>query len=433
MIWSSIYGLSPSVLEGLYYVSYFFVPLFLINTLWEFWVRYRRALYFAKQTYVLLEIKLPREIFKSPRAMEFCIAGMWQMIGEGNWFEKYWKGMVRAHFSLEIVSIDGVVHFYIYTKKGHKNQVEANLYSQYPGIEIYEVSDYSIPFRHDPEVSTFWACEFELSKADAFPIKTYIDYGMEKDPKEEFKIDPMTPFIEFIGSLPRGNNVWLQFIIRAHKAEEKDRKKTFRTWKIWETWKMKDVWDFMSKKDYKWKEAAQEEIDKIIAGTKGEKDKDGKFVPGTGRQPTEIEKETIAALGRSISKNGFDVGMRLIYTAPKDVFVIMNLAGIIGGIAHFNSHLNGFKTTNGSAEYHKHFLLSWWKRSERVRNVEQQNMLDAYKRRAFFYWPYKREKTFVLNSEELATVFHLPGGVASTPSFTRIESRKAEPPANLPV
>src|SRR3989344_3636296 len=109
---------------------------------------------------------------------------------------------------------------------------------------------------------------------------------------------------------------------------------------------MKDVWDFMSKKDYKWKEAAQEEIDKIIAGTKGEKDKDGKFVPGTGRQPTEIEKETIAALGRSISKNGFDVGMRLIYTAPKDVFVIMNLAGIIGGIAHFNSHLNGFKTTN---------------------------------------------------------------------------------------
>lgn len=421
------------VLKVLYYSAPILIPIALIVVLADLWVQYRRALYFAKQTYVLLEIKLPKEIFKSPRAMEFCIAGMYQTANERNWFEKYWKGQTRAWFSLEIISIDGAVHFYIWTRKGHRNQIEANLYSQYPGIEIYEASDYTLPFNYDPETSSFWASEFKLTKADAFPIKTYIDYGMEKDPKEEYKIDPMTPFIEFIGSLPRGNQVWLQIIIRAHKAEEKDPEKTFSKWKIWQSWKIKDVWDFMEKKDFKWKEGAQKEIDEILKKAKGEKGEDGKIIPGTTRFLTELEQETIKALGRSVSKPGFDVGMRLIYTAPKDVFVIMNLAGIIGGITHFNSHLNGFAPTNSSEERYRHFLLSWLARSTKTRDIERQEMLDAYKRRAYFYQPYKREISFVLNSEELATVFHLPGGVSATPSFERIESRKGEAPANLPV
>ena len=260
----------PSAAIALYYLAFIFVPYFLYVLAWDFWVMYRNAQYFAKQTYVLLEIKPPKEILKSPRAMEFCIAGMWQTANEKNWYEKFWKGQTRAWFSLEIVSIDGNVHFFIWTRKGYKNQIEANLYSQYPGIEISEVPDYTLPFAYDPSTSTFWGTEFEFSKPDAFPIKTYIDYGMDKDPKEEFKIDPITPFIEFIGSLPRGTNVWLQIIIRAHKAEEKDPKKTFTKWKIWQTWKMKDVWDYMERKDFKWKEGAQAEIDKIIAGIKGE-------------------------------------------------------------------------------------------------------------------------------------------------------------------
>lgn len=419
--------------KALYYSSIVWAPAIIIAIAWDLWVQYVRALFFAKQTYVLLEIKLPKEIFKSPRAMEFCIAGMYQTGLEKNWFEKYWKGQVRAEFSLEIISIDGVVHFFIRGKKGHKNQIEANLYSQYPGVEIHEVPDYTLPFTYNPETQSFWGSEFKLTKPDAFPIKTYVDYGMDKDPKEEFKIDPMTPMIEFLGSLPRGNQVWIQMIIRAHKAEEKDPKKTFTKWKIWSSWQIKDVWDFMEKKDFKWKEGGQKAIDDIIAGAKGEKDKEDKIIPGTGRQLTEVERETISALARSVSKPGFDVGMRLIYTAPKEIFVIQNLAGIIGGITHFNSHLNGFAPTNGSEEFYKHFLLSWKKRTAKARDAERQDMLDAYKRRAYFYKPFKREVSFVLNAEELATIFHMPGGVSATPTFERVESRKVNAPSNLPI
>ena len=59
-------------------------------------------------------------------------------------------------------------------------------------------------------------------------------------------------------------------------------------------------------------------------------------------------------------------------------------------------------------------------------------MFESYRLRSYFHPPHKR-KHFVLNAEELATIYHFPGGVAQTPTFGRIESRKAEPPMNLPV
>jgi len=422
-----------SVLRILYYTSFVWVPLILITILWDLWLQYRRGLYLAKQSYVLIEIKLPREIFKSPKAMEFCIDSLHNPKGEGNWYEKYWKGQLRPWFSLEIVSIGGAVHFYIWTKKGDKNKIEANLYSQYPGIEIFEVPDYTLPVRYEPGINEIGVSEFKLTKADAFPIKTYVDYGMDKDPKEEFKIDPLTPLVEFMGSLPPGHQGWIQIIIRAHVAEEKDPAKTFTKWKIWETWKPSDIWDYQKKKDLRWEESAKAEIDKIIAKGKPEKDKDGKAIIGTGRFLTEDEQTTIKALGRSISKKGFDVGMRMLYIAPKDTFDSGNKGGLIGGIMHFNSPLNGFAPDGTESGEHKNFLLLWKKRKKSIFEKEKVEFLEAYKKRMYFHKPHKRKQYFILNTEELATLFHLPGAVLATPTFTRIDSRKSEAPPNLPI
>ncbi|KND47618.1 MAG: hypothetical protein AB201_01645 [Parcubacteria bacterium C7867-006] len=416
----------------LYYSAYVLVPFALVYIAWEVWVAYVRALFFAKTSMIVLEIKLPKDIFKSPKAMEFCIQSLHQLAGEKNWFEKFWQGKVRAWTSLEIASIDGGVHFFIWIRKSMKNVLEANLYSQYPGIEIYEVPDYTLPTSYNPEVNSIWASEFDLTGADVFPIKTYIDYGMDKDPDEEYKIDPMTPLIEFLGSLGRGQQAWIQILIRAHVAEEKDPSKTWSNAKIWTTLRPKDIWDRWAKKDFRWKEAAQVEIDKIITKAKGEKGPDGKIIPGTGRQLTDVEKETVTALARSVSKKGFDVGMRAIYIAPKDIWSPDNIGGIIGGITHFNSHLNGFKPARGIDERFSNIFIAWKTRSLKKRESEKQYLLDAYKHRGYFYGPFKSPH-FVLNTEELATLFHLPGGVSTTPTFTRIDSKKSQAPTNLPV
>lgn len=401
------------VIKFLYYSSVVWVPAILFYILWDLWISYRRAQFFAKQTYILLEIKLPREQFKSPQAMEFFMSGLHSTAGEGNWYEKYWKGQVRVWHSLEIVSIDGAIHFFIWTRSGSRNQIEANLYSQFPGIEIYEVPDYTLPISFDPERNNMWATEFDLTKKDCYPIKTYVDYELEKNPKEEYKIDPITPLIEAMGSIPRGHQAWLQIIVRAHTEEEKDPKTG-------------------KKIDARWKKAAEEEIESIIKKAKGEKDAEGKLIPGSGRPLTGTESDTIKALERSVSKKGFDTGMRMIYIADKDTFNMSNVGGLVGGITHFNSSLNGFKPARGSAGKYKNFFLLWKDRKKESIVGEKQDMLDAYKRRAYFFKPFLSPH-FVLNTEELATLYHFPGGVSGTPTFSRIDSRKSEAPPNIPI
>jgi hypothetical protein len=59
-------------------------------------------------------------------------------------------------------------------------------------------------------------------------------------------------------------------------------------------------------------------------------------------------------------------------------------------------------------------------------------MLDSYKRRSYFFYPYKFTP-LILTNEELATLYHFPGEVASTPGLPRIPSKRAQAPTNLPV
>ena len=61
--------------------------------------------------------------------------------------------------------------------------------------------------------------------------------------------------------------------------------------------------------------------------------------------------------------------------------------------------------------------------------------LAAYKLRSFFYPPYENflQNSFILNAEELATIYHFPGNVSVTPTLSKIASKKSEPPSNLPI
>jgi hypothetical protein len=40
---------------------------------------------------------------------------------------------------------------------------------------------------------------------------------------------------------------------------------------------------------------------------------------------------------------------------------------------------------------------------------------------------------FILNVEELASIFHLPGLIVKAPMMPRVESRKVPPPSALPI
>jgi hypothetical protein len=379
----------------IYWTLPIIMPVALVITVFKLWVSYKRELFWRGLGQVVLEIKLPREILKSPVAMELILA-------------KYWKGQTRSWFSLELVSTDGEIHFYIWTRKKFKDTVSNHLYSQYPGIEVHEVEDYTKGIIYDPEKYNVWGCEYALTQPDPFPIKTYIDYGLDKDPKEEFKIDPMTSMLEFMGSIPHGHHLWFQIIIRAHKAEQRKPGTWFETHDAW-------------------KEEAKAEIKKTMEKFRPE-DKEK-----PARTPTEGEKDTISALERSTSKFPFDVGIRTLYIAEKDKFNPGYIGGAIGSFKQYGSPgSNGFKPTGWMSYFDKPWK-KWGGADEKLKPV----MVDEYKMRRYFFSPFNGKyfysKPFVLNVEELATIFHFPGQVSAVPTLKRVPSKKSEAPSNLPI
>lgn len=392
------------VLGLTYILIILFAPIMLGFFCFQAYIVWKRNEFINSQESIILEVRIPKEIFKSPMAMELFFTSLYQTKGEGTWIAKYVHGKVRPWFSLEMISIEGEIKFYIWTWKFWKHLIETQLYAQYPEIEIKEASDYASKFHFDPNKNDLWGANFKLSKASHFPIKTYTDYKLFDDPKEELKIDPITPVLEYLGSLKQGEQAWIQIIIRAHKKElPKHGGKMFE------------------KAD--WSDAAKAEIKKIKEQTKG-KDDSAPNVSSLSKG----DKDVIEGIERNISKIPFDVGIRAIYLAEKDRFNEINIAGLNGSFRQYNSpFLNSFESDHATS-----FDYKWQDWTGKKLKKMKEHTLHSYQSRSFFHLPDKGHY-FTMSTEGLATIYHFPGQVAKTPSISRIEAKRAEPPANLPV
>lgn len=409
-------------------IGIFIVLPILVIIAWNLWLSYIQAVFLKSLKWKILEIKPPKDVFKSPAAMELVLTSLYAGGQGDDFFTRYWKGELSLYSSLEIVSIEGNVRFLMRVPEKFKKIVETQIYSQYPQAEVSEVEDYTknVPdFSKDGPIN-LWGCNLVLTKDDPYPIKTYIDYGLDKPLKSEDQpqiTDPITPMIEFFGSIGIGEQMWMQILIKPDT-------------------KRFEIKDKEGKKEMKGWGDKSKEIIKELREKLREKDAEGKIIPGS---PSKGQLAIIEALERATHKIGFDTGIRLMYIANKENFNPNNIGGLTGSVRQYNSpELNGFKPDGATA------IKYAWQDLLGAKIIDKKKgMLSAYKGRKYFFGspsfdflklgsyfthPGKEgKKPFILNTEELATIFHLPGRVSETPTFTRIESKKAEPPVNLPV
>jgi hypothetical protein len=408
--------------NGFRYVGYFLpylLPFFLAGIAWKSWLKYIRTEHIRNLKWTLLQIRIPQDVFKSPAAMEIFLGNaLYQSGGVGTWYQKYWLGNVPAWFSLEIVSIEGRLFFFIYTQEKFRPIIEAQLYAQFPQAEVVESDDYTdmIPQYNKSADWNMYGGEFILTKEDPYPIKTYVDFGLDKSSglDEEQKIDPIAPTIEYMGSLGVGEQMWMQIIIQAA---------------AWGRYPDPKHWY----KKIDWKKLGAKIIEELKI--KQQKPLEDTTAPA---RATKGEQDLISAIERSITKYGFDTAIRTIYLAHKDMFKPIHITGMLGIFKQFNSgNMNAFKPNNLTG-----FDFPWQDFTGNRGAKLKTEMLEAYRSRGFFHGPWKRarhartlieRKPFVLTTEELATLYHFPGRVLETPTFKRIESKKAEPPANLPM
>jgi hypothetical protein len=405
---------------------------------WRLWVHYVQQDFLSGIDYVLLEIIPPREVLRNPRAMElFFTNALYHWSNKGG-IEAYWQGAVWFFYSLEIVSIDGQVHFYIRTPTRIRELIETQMYAQYPQAQIKVVDDYTAAVDKITEDGKWklWGCEWVLEKPEAYPIKTYVDFGLDKDPKEEYKIDPISPVIELFGSLKKGEQMWLQIVIRPSKKEFHTHGTLFGT--------------------HDWMKESQDELFRLNEPYTAKKElaEQGIYLI----RPPDWLKPVIESVNNKMTKIGFDTGIRTIYVATKEAWSMNSRRNIRLIFRQYAKPLvNAFKRINATQADSLGgggFIGSFFMLSNKVVTRLQDRMLLEYRERAFHYhplrqqlfnehvlpWPispwffpaYFHSQTYVLNVEELATIWHFPGQILQVPTLERIESKEAAPPTNLP-
>lgn len=423
------YVAQPTVLDVvILYVGLILLFIILVTVAWNLWLHYINTLFLKSIDWVMLEIVPPKEVHKSPAAMELVLNSL--HAGDAtNRFKRYWEGEIGLTHSLEIASIEGKIHFYVRFHKKFRKAFEAQLYSQYPQAEIKEVEDYTrrVPdYIKDGPINIF-GYNLELSKDDPYPIKSYIDYGLDRavgSLDEAERIDPITPMLETMGSIGIGEQLWVQILI------QKDTKRHTV---------VNSKGEQESKKG--WKDKAKEIIRKEKDSLKI-KDEEGKIT--TVDRPTRGQQAVIEAIERHMNKLGFDCGIRVIYLADKEHFKGDMITAFTAMFRQFNSEdMNGFKLTNMTKTPDE----PWKDLGGRKLQKKKKHMLADYKDRDYFFGSFKfkkiktyfkhpealGQKPFILSTEELATLWHLPGRVAETPTFTRQEAKKSEPPVDLPI
>ena len=134
------------------------------------------------------------------------------------------------------------------------------------------------------------------------------------------------------------------------------------------------------------------------------------------------EKEVVKEIEMKIAKIGFETAIRFIYIDKSAAFSRANAAAVLGAFRQFNSqNLNGFKPRKKTITKAKGLLKN-------LRTIWKKKTLYRFYRERFI-----PKAVQILNTEELATIYHFPTKMVEAPMVYRIEAKKGEPPAGLPI
>lgn len=371
----------------------------------------------AKIKHVLLAVDVPKNNEQSPKAVENIFAYLYGVKGSMTLKDIYITGKFPLTISFEIVSHGGDIQFYIRTPLKFRDLIESAVYSQYPDSEITEAEDYTkkFPRKFPHEKYEAFGCDFKLIKPDYFPIRTYIQF--EHGLTGEFK-DPMSIIMETLSNIRKDEVLAVQLLVTP----------------LGDSWRAKGEL------------AVKKMLGKVVEEKKG-------FISGVADLAHEFvayaasagvaatdkkdqgpnafrmlamspgERHTVEAVEMKLSKPGYPSKFRYIHFSPHETF--KNKYGVVKGFLKQFAALdcNGFSSvyrTMPKKDY-------WFYRM--VRPARQRRLMKSFiARDGEIGGP-----RYILNIEELATLWHFPFMTVKAPLVKKTEAKQAEPPRGLPV
>jgi len=416
---------------------WFILPIVLFIVFWKLWVLFIREKYVRGIKWSLFEVKIPKEILKTPKAMEQIFS---QIYGGSyaygfKWLDEYWDGKIEKWLSFEMVGRAGSIHFFIYAPSGYKNLLRSSIYSQYPDAEISEAEDYMKDYPEILPNQTYdlWGAEFKLAKAAPYPIRVYSFF---EENQEEKRIDPLSAIFEAMSQLKADETIILQSIICPTSGLNGD---------DWVKEGKEIIENIADKTKAKAKSTKQNSATEFLknlvmapaeAPTWGEPKTETKDTPSKSLRPD--ERDVIESVAGKISKSGFRTNIRFLFIDKKDSFSSANIAAVTGAFNQFNTQdLNAFKLTNKTGVSNSFLMRIFpdWKKKKAF--VKKRKIYDACRRRQLFLNPYEFDirNLSLLNIEELATIYHYPITTATfeAPTIRRVTAKTGGAPAGLPI
>lgn len=344
----------------------------------------RKRMWVEKQKYTTILIRVPRNNEKGPLSAQLMFASLHGIYKTSK--EKLEDGSFQDHISFEMVSTTKYIRFYVYCPVHLKDFVLGQLYAQYSSVEISEVPDYTLSKRG--EGTHFVGTEFSLIRDYYYPIKTFAN----------FEVDPLAGITGVLSQVDEGEQIWIQILARPTD----------------DSWQKKAISHTSAIKSGKVKSGGAGIIGKIFsliflffkllfnpeAMTKD---------PSKQAKLAGPVEQAVKAIEEKSTKLGFESKIRVVFLSNKSVEQSkMKLQSIAGAFKQFNaSNLNGFVN--------------------KKTYVDDFEFMNKVQNRSF------EEEGYILNIEELASLFHLPTVTVDTPTIDWAGSKKGEPPASLPI
>jgi hypothetical protein len=329
----------------------------------------------------LLLLEIPRTNDKKELAAEQMFAALHGILKPtvGVWRKKGSSG--QDHISFEIASIGQRIRFYVWAPKRLQSFIEGQIYAQYPAAQISEIEeDYS---NRSMVQSVIYSTELTLTDNETIPIKTF----------PSFEVDPLAAITATLAKLEQPNEeMWLQFIVRPISDDWHRRSSRMIS-------RIKNGRGTLTNSSLVGLEYFTQALGALIRPP-----------TSNGSSTTEIserDKTRVSAIEEKSRKLGYQVKIRILYAGNDPNNAKLRMQAMVGTFKQFNTtNLNGFQS--------------------RYASFDPSKLADYYKR-SFI------DKGYILNIEEVASLFHLPHTSVETPNIVWATTKTAEPPSNLPT
>ncbi len=382
--WDAIY---VAVIHGGWMVLFYFFFMLLVHLYHDVMIgNFVNAIKFN-----YLAITIPKMNEQTPRAVENFFNHLAGGHVTQDLIEKYWLGEYQPWFSFEILSVEGYIQFLIYSPVKYRDLTEASLYAQYPDAQITDVEDpfKDLPTDYPNEGWNAWGTEFTLAMPEAYPILSYKEF--EHSVSKLYFKDPLAALLETMSRIGKGEYFGFQM--------------------------------YASPTDKKWQ--------KGVFALAGQLTADLVKHRATTERPFPVlhkgEMKLVEDVHAKATKVGFKCKLRVIYVARKENYNAKRVQyGVVGFMKQFSrDDANGLKPLYSLTGVTGHYAFKDFQKEKRKTAI-----VTAFKRRSGTRGGAK----FILNVEEMATLWHFPlAHAVRAPALDTASAKRSEAPGRLPL